>query len=244
MEKIRAMHTNRIGAVVAIMFSGMLVPVAVAQENCMHPRIISVTGTAEIKVPPDEVQLTLGIDSHDKDLVVAKASNDQRIKKLMALVHTAGVEAKNIQTSALTMGPEYTDEKIPKLLGYRVSQTVAITLTDLSKYEDLMTGFLKVGVNRVDGIDFLVADPRKYREDARLKAVRAAREKANKMAAELGQSLGKPWELTEEADPERTALTANFQQRSSFGMLEQEASTIAGGEVTIRSTVRVSFQLE
>jgi uncharacterized protein YggE len=57
----------------------------------------------------------------------------------------------------------------------------------------------------VDGIDFLVADPRKYREDARLKAVRAAREKANKMAAELGQSLGKPWQLTEEADPERTA---------------------------------------
>ena len=45
-----------------------------------------------------------------------------------------------------------------------------------------MTGFLKVGVNRVDGIDFLVADPRKYREDARLKAVRAAREKANKTA--------------------------------------------------------------
>jgi uncharacterized protein YggE len=65
------------------------------------------------------------------------------------------------------------------------------------------------------------------------------------MAAELGQSLGKPWELTEEANPEITGyLAANFQQRSSFGMPEQEASTIAGGEVTIRSTVRVSFQLE
>jgi uncharacterized protein YggE len=86
-EEIGAMHTNRIGAVVAIMFSGMLVPDAVAQENCMQPRIIWVTGTAEIKVPPDEVQVTLGIDSLDKDLVVAKASNDQRIKKLMALAH-------------------------------------------------------------------------------------------------------------------------------------------------------------
>ena len=93
-----------------------------------------------------------------------------------------------------------------------------------------MTGFLKVGVNRVDGIDFLVADPRKYREDARLKAVRAAREKSSKMAAELGQSLGKPWELTEEANPKRSAyLTANFEQRSSFGTPEQEGSTIAGG---------------
>lgn len=74
------MLTNRLGAVVAIMLSGMLLPVASAQGNCMHPRIISVTGKAEIKVPPDEVQLTLGIDSHDKDLVVAKASNDQRVR--------------------------------------------------------------------------------------------------------------------------------------------------------------------
>lgn len=239
------MHANPIGAVAAIMFSGMLVPVAFAQENCAHPRIISVTGTAEIKVPPDEVQLTLGIDSRDKDLVVAKASNDERIKKLMALARSAGVEAKNIQTSALTMGPEYTDERIPKLLGYRVSQTVTITLTDLSKYEDLMTDFLKVGVNRVDGIDFLVADPRKYREDARLKAVRAAREKAKTMAAELGQSLGKPWEVTEEATPERAAyLNAYVQQRSSAAMPEEEVSTIAGGQLTIRAMVRVSFQLE
>jgi len=68
------MHTNRIAAVAVIMFSGMLVPIVVAQENCMHPRIISVTGTAEIKVSPDEVQLTVGIDSRDKDLVVAKTS--------------------------------------------------------------------------------------------------------------------------------------------------------------------------
>lgn len=241
------MHTKRIAAVVAVMFSGMLVPIVVAQENCMHPRIISVTGTAEIKVPPDEVQMTLGVDSHDKDLVVAKTSNDERIKKLMALAHTAGVDAKNIQTSALTMGPEYSDERIPKLLGYQVSQTVTVILTDLSKYEGLMTSFLKVGVNRVDGIDFLVADPKKYREDARLKAVRAAREKASTMASELGQSLGKPWEVTEEAvlDLVGSMGRANFQTREQFAMpMQQEGPTIAGGEVTIRSTVRVSFQLE
>jgi len=144
------------------------------------------------------------------------------------------------------MGPVYSEEKIPKLLGYQVSQTVTVTLTDLSKYEDLMTSFLKVGVNRVDGIDFLVSDPRKYREDARLRAVRAAREKANTMAAELGQSLGKPWEVTEQADLDRTTgLYANYRTRTGFEMpMQQEGPTIAGGEVTIRSMVRVSFQLE
>ena len=231
--------------VIVLAFCAMLVPSLLAQDNCSHPRIISVTGNAEIKVAPDEVSLTLGVDSHDKDLSVAKVDNDKRIKKLLNLAHAAGVEPKNIQTSALTMGPEYSDEKIPKLLGYQVSQTVSVTLTDLSKYEDLMTNSLKAGVNRVDGINFFVADPKKYREEARLKAVQAAREKAVAMAGQLGQTVGKPWEVTEGTDMDANDTTANFlsPMRYKFAMPQQEP-TVAGGEVTIRAFVRASFQLD
>jgi uncharacterized protein YggE len=222
-----------------------LVPPLFGQDTCSHPRIISVTGTAEIKVAPDEVSLTLGVDSHDKDLAIAKADNDRRIKKLLNLTHAAGVDAKNIQTSALTIGPEYSDEKIPKLLGYQASQTVTVTLTDLSKYEDLMTNSLRAGVNRVDGINFFVADPKKYRGEARLQAVRAAHEKAKAIATELGQTIGKPWEVTEEPDIDAQAMTFNANSYIRYKMpMQQEQSTVAGGEVTIRSLVRVSFQLE
>jgi uncharacterized protein YggE len=133
-------------AAVILAFCATLIPSLFAQDNFNHPRIISVTGNAEIRVAPDEVSLTLGVDSHDKDLAIAKVDNDKRIKKLLNLAHAAGVAPKNIQTSALTMGPEYSDEKIPKLLGYQVAQTVTVTLTDLSKYEDLMANSLRAGV--------------------------------------------------------------------------------------------------
>jgi uncharacterized protein YggE len=231
-------------AAVVFAFCTTLVPSLLAQDTCTHPRIISVTGNAEIKVAPDEVALTLGVDSHDRDLAVAKVDNENRIKKVLTLAHDAGVAPKNIQTSALTMGPEYSDEKIPKLLGYQVSQTITVTLTDPSKYEDLMTSSLKAGVNRVDGINFFVTDPKKYREEARLKAVQAAHEKAAAMAAQLGQTLGKPWEVTEGTDVYANDTTANF--LSSVGKLAmaQQEPTVAGGEVTIRALVRVSFQLQ
>ena len=133
-------------ALIAISFCIAFALPLLAQDTFSHPRIISVTGTAEIKVAPDEVMLILGIDSHDRDLAIAKVENDKRGKRLLSLVHAAGVEPKDIQTSALSMGPQYTEEKIPKFLGYQVSQVVAVTLTDLSKYEDLMTSILKVGV--------------------------------------------------------------------------------------------------
>jgi len=237
------MKAKLVRAAAALFFCVMLVPSLFAQDGFSHPRIISVTGTAEIKVAPDEVRLTLGVDSHDKELAVAKANNDNRVKKLMTLAHAAGVDTKNIQTSALTMGPEYSDEKIPKLLGYQVSQVITVTLTDLSKYENFMTSSLRAGVNRVDGINFFVADPKKYREEARLQAVRVAREKAKAMAAELGQTIGKPWEVIEQSDFDAQDMTANFGMRYKMPMQEAQ-STVAGGEVTIRALVRVSFQLE
>jgi uncharacterized protein YggE len=229
----------------AIIFAGFatLIPSVSAQDNCSHPRIISVTGNAEIKVAPDEAALSLGVDSHDKDLAMAKGDNDKRIKKLLNLVHSAGVDPKNVQTSALIMGPEYSDEKIPKLLGYQVSQTVTATLTDFSKYDGLMTGSLKAGVNRVDGINFFVSDAKKYRDEARLQALRAAREKAKAMAAELGQTIGKPWEVIEDADVYPQGLTANSNIRYNMAV-QQNQATVAGGEVTINVLVRVSFQLE
>jgi len=230
-------------AAVIVAFCTTPIPALFAQDNCTHPRIISVTGNAEIKVAPDAVSLMLGVDSHDKDLAVAKVDNDKRIKKLVNLAHSAVVDPKNIQTSALTMGPEYSDEKIPKLLGYQVSQTVTMTLTDLSKYDDVMTNSLRAGVNRVAGINFFVADPKKYKEEARLKAVQAAREKAVAMAGQLGQTVGKPWEVTEEPDIDAQEVSANFNMRYKMPM-QQEQSTVAGGEVTIRALVRVSFQLE
>jgi uncharacterized protein YggE len=229
-------------AITSLFFSVTLVPLVSAQDRFAHPRIISVTGLAEIAVVPDEGTLTLGIDSHDKELMLAKVNNDNRMKRLLAIAYAAGVEKKNIQTSALTMGPEYSDEKIPKLLGYQVSQVVAVTLTDLSKYEELMTNFLKAGVNRVGGITFFVANPQKYREEVRLKAIQAAREKAKAMAAELSQTIGKPWEVTEGADFGAQYVPANF-SIPRRGMQEDEA-TVTGGEVTIRALVRVSFQLE
>jgi len=63
------------------------------------------------------------------------------------------------------------------------------------------------------------------------------------MAGQLGQTVGKPWEVTEQTDLDAQDVTANLNMRYKMPM-QQEQSTLAGGEVTIRALVRVSFQLE
>jgi uncharacterized protein YggE len=155
--------------------------------------------------------LNLGVESRDKDLSVAKSQNDARIKKVFGLARDAGIEPKDISTSTLRMGANYSEEKVPKFLGYEVSQTTTITLKDLSKYESLMTKFLEAGINRVNDINFGVRETRKYRDEARSKAIRAAKEKAAAMAAEFGQPLGGPGTLPRRVDgiPISTSPTAS-----------------------------------
>ena len=119
-----------------------------------------------------------------------------------------------------------------------------ITLMDISKYEQLMTKLLEAGVNRLSSIDFGIRETRKLRDEARLKAIRAAKEKAAAMAAELGQTLGKPAEISEQSGWNAFQATANSSGYSNNPSFEAEESTVAPGEVTIRASVRVSFQLE
>lgn len=222
-----------------------LPPFTSAEENCPRPRLISVTGTAEINVAPDEVILSLAIESRDRDLNLAKSQNDARMKKVLSLAHNAGLEDKQIQTSALTMGPDYSEEKIPKLLGYEVTQQIVITLKDVTKYDGLMTRLLEAGINHVNGVWFQVHDPRKYREDVRLRAIHAAKEKAAAMANELGQTITKPWDISEQNDWSSTRFPANSVVN---GVRDRDASqgesTVAPGQITIRASVNVSFQLE
>jgi uncharacterized protein len=231
---------------VAFMFLLPLIafaPVSTAQECGPRPRLVSVTGTAEINVAPDQVTMSLGIESRDKDLLVAKSKHDERVKKVIALAHNAGVEQKDIETSALRMAPNYSEEKVPRFLGYEVSQTMEITLKDLSKYEGLMTKLLEGGINRVDNVNFYVRETRKLKDEARLKAIRAAKEKAVAMATELGQTVGKPWEVSEDTGWNAFQATANSYASNSPRAVEEE-STVAPGQVTIRASVRASFQLE
>ena len=220
---------------------------ASGQVTCPNQRLITVTGTAEIKVPPDQAILTVGVDSRDRELAAAKGQNDSQVRKVLAAAHEAGVDEKDIQTSALTLSANYSDERVPKLLGYQAEQTITLTLRDLKKYESLMTQLLQAGVNRVNGIQFEVSDSRKFKDEARTNAIRAAREKAAVMAAELGQAIGKPWEIEElnvENPPMYLQSNAQYLGRSAQLPMGGGESSLGTGQLSLRASVRISFQLE
>ena len=117
-------------------FVFLLAPAAVAQNN-IEPPLITVTGQAEVRVPPDEVVFTLQIENVDRDLLVANKRTDDSVKEILSVARKNNIKSEDIQTSQISVQPKYNTDDMPYdernrvkrvLSGYEVSKTVAIRL--------------------------------------------------------------------------------------------------------------------
>ena len=62
------------------------------------PPQINVTGSAEVKVAPDEVDLNVSVETRSESLDEAKRQNDERISKALEFLKRDGVKDKDVQT--------------------------------------------------------------------------------------------------------------------------------------------------
>jgi len=225
-------------------------------QSSAAPRTVSVTGEAEVRVVPDEVVLTLGIETHDNQLAVAKSQNDAIVKKVLNLATEYGIASEHMQTDYIGIEPKYPNGcyELCDPIGFGVHKTVVITLRDLTKFEDLLTDVLNAGANYVQGIEFRTTELRKYRDEARALAIRAAREKASALAEELDQEAGKPQTITEQQSSWWSGYSAWWGYKMSSAMTQNTIqeyggaslgvdSSVAPGQISVRASVAVSFEL-
>lgn len=219
----------------------------------MENRHISVTGNADVRVAPDIVQILLSVESWEKTIAKAKDANDERLNKTLATATRLGIDAKDLQTDRMTLEPifesnSYSRSRVAQPDGYTVRRWVAVTLRDIKRFEEVLTAMLDAGANRVDGIDFRTSALRKYRDQARSMAIKAAKEKASAMASELGLKVGRASEISEGggggyyfAFHGGGAMSQNVSQA---GPAAEGTEGFAPGQITVSASVSVTFDLE
>ena len=87
---------------------------------------INVTGDAEIKVPPDQVVLSLGVEVHSKSLDEARRENDRRVLAVKAAAARSGVHEKDVQTDFIQMGIAYQNDGITPQYYYTRKSIVVV----------------------------------------------------------------------------------------------------------------------
>jgi uncharacterized protein len=230
------------------LFLELLPALALAQtaSEPPKPRSISVTGDAQVKVPPDQVILTLAIQTSDKDLMIAKQQNDERARKVLQATQQFHIEPKHVQTTDVSIDPHYLDSDRLNFQGFFVRKSIVICLKDVSRFEDLLTALLKAGTNQVQGIQFQNTQLRKFRDQTRQMAIRVAKEKATALASELGEKLGHPLSIQEGASGSTFGAHGGYGTFASGSGAAPDNTFETGfalGQLTVEAEVSVTFAL-
>lgn len=225
-------------------------------EEAVSPRSITVTGEAEVRVVPDEVLLTLGVQTWDRDLEQAKAQNDRILRQVLTLAEAHEIERRHVQTDHMSVEPRYEDSyEARDFVGFFVRKTIVVRLQDLDKFEDFYTEVLESGVNYVHGVAFRTNALRAHRDQARALAIKAAREKAEALAGTLDQGIGEPLEIQEEHTgwwswygagwwgPHGGGTWQNVVQNAG-GEASLGEGAIAPGQISVTARISATFALD
>ena len=231
-----------------LLFSSLLFASTFANAQ-MQPasassRIITVTGDAEVKVSPDEAVMTWGVETFNKDLLVAKKQNDAAVQKVLEVTARNGVKGNDIKTDFINIEPRYQENPERRLLtGFVVRKTMALRIREFSKLEKILSDALAAGVNNVYGLEFQTSKLLEHRKQARELALRAAQTKASEMAGVLGLKLGDAINIQENVGGS-LAYSFNAQNVAARDSTSSILGPIAPGQISVTSSVTISFELQ
>jgi uncharacterized protein len=241
----------------AIYSSVLLTVIAFSSANAQSPETptVNVSGSAEVKVAPDEIHLNVGVETRHQRLEDAKKENDTKVAAALAFLKNDGIADKHIQTDFISVEPtyEYTSSSTTPRI-FIVRKSLAITLKQINTFERVLTGLLASGITHVHGIELHNTELRKHRDAARALAVTAAREKADALAKELGVKRGKVrainanewggWMDGAGYWGGRYGQVAAQNVMQNAGGSGNAPGTISLGQISVSASVNVSFAIE
>ena len=199
-------------------------------------RLVTVTGEASVSVAPDTSIIRIGVTSQGKTAREASEANAARMTSVLAAIKDAGIADKDVQTSRLSLQPQYDPNKAgaAHLLGFQVTNQVTVKIHDIAKLPGILDRAIAAGANEMSGIEFIVSEQSKLLDQARDEAIADAHRKAEIYAHAAGAKVGHVVAITEGG---AAAPPIAMQAMRAAGV------PVAPGEQTLRAMVTVSYEL-
>lgn len=204
------------------------------------------SGTATVRVKPTLVVLRLGASFSNESPVAAKSQTEEAIKKIIAAVKSAGVDAADVQTTTFNLS-RY-DRNTDRPAGWKCESTFEIRVKQVDSAGEVLQVAMAAGANQVNGVEYTVEELQAVRAEARDAACKVAKEKADQYARNFGLKLGKPTYISEYAPQgwyygtnRMTQSISNSMSESSSGQPSEQI--LSSGSVEVQLTVQVTYAL-
>ena len=199
-------------------------------------RSVTVTGEATVSIAPDTAIIRIGVNSAAKTAREASDANAKQMTAVLAAIKEAGIADRDVQTSRLSLQPQYDPNKsgTARLLGFQVTNQLTVRIREIDKMPGIIDRSIGAGANEMSGIEFIVSEQSKLLDQARDDAIADARRKAERYAKAAAAKLGAVTAISEDGASSPPRL---------MQAMRASGAPVAPGEQMLRASVSVTFEL-
>jgi uncharacterized protein YggE len=152
---------------------------------------LDISATGEVTRVPDLAIISAGVQTLQPTATGAIEENATRMERVRAALKRAGIADKDIQTSSISLNPEYryAENQPPRLTGYRATNTVNVKFRELKRTGAILDALVAEGSNQINGPSLTIDKPEAAYDEARVKAIAAGQARAELYARALGKRV-------------------------------------------------------
>jgi uncharacterized protein len=245
---------NSLGFVLLAWLGLSATGVASANSAKLEVPRLTVMGEGKFDVPPDKAVVSFAVESAGERLSDVQKDNQIRMNKIFEEFRKLEISPHLIQTTSFQVIPEYPppprrasgdslEEHIPKIIGYRVIHRVNVEVRNLERVVTVVDRTMKAGANQFSGIAWGLQEEEPIKLKSLQQAARQAKAKAEALAQALEVKLVRILNVTEGGV---SILVPQGRQRamvSAMAMESGEESTISAGEISVRGSVTLEYEI-
>ena len=219
---------------------------AVATVPVISGTRLDISATGEVTRVPDLAIISAGVQTLQPTATGAIEENATRMERVRAALKRAGIEDKDIQTSSISLNPEYryVENQPPRLTGYRATNTVNVKFRDLKRSGTILDALVKEGANQLNGPNLTLDKPDEAYDEARLKAVVAGRARAELYARALGKRVVRILSVSESGAYVPPPMPMGYARDGAMQVSAVSKTEIDPGTQQVQVNVSMSFELQ
>ena len=233
-------------AVLAILAIFLLASTNQILNTAATTNTVSFSGEGKVVAKPDIAKVSLSIVTDALTSKVAQDENSKKSKTITDYLKKQNIEDKDIKTTGYNISPQYKYPQYggrPTITGYQVNQSLEIKVRNLDNVSNVLDGVVSAGANQVNQLNFEIDNPEKLKSEAKIKAIADAKKKANELQSQVGISLGKIVNFSENTGgyPVPIYMKGEFDSWSGVG---GEGPSVPSGENEITVNVSITYQIK
>ena len=199
---------------------------------------VSVNGSSQVKVTPDEIFMTIRLDESDTK---GKVTLEQQRRQMFSALKKCGIDAEK-QLSVLDMSSSYFRRR-----GSLAATQYELKVASADEARRVIEALDAAGVPNVDVTRAASSKIEFYRSEARRQAIQNAKQRATELAEAIGQSIGACYEINDSTAEARNYSTSRVMLTKSVAMadttVEAAEPEIAFEQIVISYNVSAKFYL-